>query len=94
VVLEVFRFVQVRSRGHDSRGPQSGSDLTKTITAHMERVVGIVDELDAMGERMRQAALSLKRGEAQVMVRTARSSPTAGLTMSRKRSMKKSMRRL
>jgi hypothetical protein len=38
----------------------------------MERVVGIVDELDAMAERMRQAASSLKLGEAQVMVRMAR----------------------
>jgi hypothetical protein len=72
VVLEVFRFVQVRSRGDDSRGQQAGSDPTKTITAHMERVVGIVDELDAMAERMRQAASSLKLGEAQVMVRMAR----------------------
>ncbi|KAL5385408.1 hypothetical protein DPSP01_004865 [Paraphaeosphaeria sporulosa] len=69
VVLEVFRFVQVRSRGdgNDSRDEQRGGDPSKTITAHMERVVGIVDELDAMGERMRQAALSLNLGEAQVI---------------------------
>ncbi|KAF9736069.1 hypothetical protein PMIN06_002983 [Paraphaeosphaeria minitans] len=71
VVLEVFRFVQVRSRGdgNDSPGEQRGGDPGKTITAHMERVVGIVDELDAMGERMRRAALSLNLnpnlGEAQ-----------------------------
>ncbi|KAF2442332.1 hypothetical protein P171DRAFT_65768 [Karstenula rhodostoma CBS 690.94] len=74
VVLEVFRFVQVRCRGdadadaNDSPGEERGGDPRKTITAHMERVVGIVDELDAMGERIRQAALSLTMGgEAQVL---------------------------
>lgn len=77
VVLEVFRFVQVRSRGDadDSPSELAGGDPSKTLTAHMERVVGIVDELDAMGERMRQAALSLKMGEAQVTVRIGQNAP-------------------
>ncbi|KAL1604000.1 hypothetical protein SLS60_005592 [Paraconiothyrium brasiliense] len=65
VVLEVFRYVQLRSRTGDAQQEQNVTDPAKTITAHMERVVGIIDELDAMGERMRQAALSLNHGEEQ-----------------------------
>lgn len=96
VVLEVFRFVQVRSRGNgdavanDSRSQERGEDPTKTITAHMERVVAIVDELDAMGERLRQAALSLTPGDvqapAQVIVRSSSARLMAALTTPRKKS--------
>ncbi|KAJ4345807.1 uncharacterized protein N0V89_011942 [Didymosphaeria variabile] len=66
VVLEVFRYVQVRSRDREERPAQNVMDPGKTITAHMERVVGIIDELDGMGERMRQAAMSLNHGEVEV----------------------------
>lgn len=57
VVLEVFRYVQVSSR----------SQPAKSVSDYMERIVGIINELEALGERMRQAALRLNLGEAETM---------------------------
>ncbi|KAF1969868.1 hypothetical protein BU23DRAFT_231300 [Bimuria novae-zelandiae CBS 107.79] len=52
VVLEVFRFVQVRTHAKPA----------KSVKDYMERVVEIVNELEAMGERMREAAIRLNEG--------------------------------
>jgi hypothetical protein len=49
VVLEVFRYVQVRSRARPA----------KTVADYMERIVDIVNELEVMGDRMRASALTL-----------------------------------
>lgn len=58
VVLEVFRFVQVRSRDRPA----------KSVADYMERVVDIVNDLEAMGDRLREAAVRLWVSEAEVLV--------------------------
>lgn len=89
VVLEVFRYVQVRVRSGDSlfpTQPMNMTDPSKTLTAHMERVVAVIDELDAMGDQLRQAALSLNLEGKEVIVRTPCSHTQAELTMYRRKS--------
>lgn len=59
VVLEVFKYVQVRSRARPAKG----------VADYMERVVEIVNELEAMGDRMRAASLTLHASEEEIVVR-------------------------
>lgn len=60
VVLEVFRYIQVRSHARPA----------KTVADYMERMVEIINELDTMGNRMRGAALRLNMSEAETIVRS------------------------
>lgn len=58
VVLEVFGYVRERTRSLPS----------KSLSGYVERGVLIISELEALGERIRQAAVKLDEGDEEILV--------------------------